>query len=253
MPRVLALLLHGQPGGARDWQLVQAELTGRLPTLAIDRPGYDGKLPAGGFPENADAAIRALDRAGAARAVVVGHSFGAGVAAWLAAHHPDRVAALVLVAPAANREALVPADWLLGAPLIGPLCSGSMLYGASLLLASRHTRHYMARAFAMPEELLADSARRLAGRDTRQAFLVEQRALLRQLPQLDARLAAITAPTTIVFGSADAMVPPRAARRLAQQIPGAVLREIPGAHHVLPAEHPEVVAELVVSAAARAG
>jgi pimeloyl-ACP methyl ester carboxylesterase len=249
MPRVLALLLHGQPGSSRDWHRLQAALGDRLPTLALDRPGYDGLSPPGGFAHSGAAGLRALDEAGASRAVIVGHSFGAGVAAWLGAHHPERVSALVLVAPAANRQAVVPFDRLLGAPVVGPLCSGAMLFGVSLLIASPHTRRYMARAFAMPEEMLSDSAKRLASRATRQTFVVEQRALLRELPALEADLGRITAPTTIVFGSADAMVPPRAARRLATQIPGATLMEIAGAHHVLPAEHPETLAELLVAAA----
>jgi pimeloyl-ACP methyl ester carboxylesterase len=41
-----------------------------------------------------------LDDRGLERATVVGHSLGGAAAAWLAAHHPDRVARLVLAAPA---------------------------------------------------------------------------------------------------------------------------------------------------------
>ena len=35
------LLLHGQPGGAREWAPVQSLLSGTT-TIAIDRPGWDG-------------------------------------------------------------------------------------------------------------------------------------------------------------------------------------------------------------------
>jgi pimeloyl-ACP methyl ester carboxylesterase len=41
--------------------------------------------------------IAVLDRVGAQRAVLVGHSMGAYVVARLAAEHPDRAAALVLL------------------------------------------------------------------------------------------------------------------------------------------------------------
>jgi pimeloyl-ACP methyl ester carboxylesterase len=249
MARVLALLLHGQPGSARDWQWLQAELSGRLPTLAIDRPGYDGRSAAGGFAHSGEAAIAALDAAGEQRAVIVGHSFGGAVAAWLGVHRPARVAALVLVAPAANVDCLAPIDRVLGAPVIGPLSSAAMLSGASLALGSAQARHRIARAFALPDEMLSTTARRLRSHATRRAFVIEQRALLRELPQLEAELGKISAPTMIVTGTADVVVPPRAARRLAEQIPGAELHEIAGAHHVLPAEHPARLADLIAAVA----
>ena len=66
--------------------------------IAANRPGYDGRLPAGGIAYNAAAGLARLNRTGAERATVVGHSFGGAVAAWLAATHPERVSGLVLVA-----------------------------------------------------------------------------------------------------------------------------------------------------------
>ena len=35
------LLLHGQPGNAGDWDRVRAAIAGRVPTIALDRPGWD--------------------------------------------------------------------------------------------------------------------------------------------------------------------------------------------------------------------
>src|SRR5205807_6643224 len=93
------LLLHGQPGSASDWNRVRAAIGGRAETIAIDRPGWDGDSSPLDLAGNAHAALEAIARAGAARAVVVGHSFGGAVAAWLAASEPERVRALVLVAP----------------------------------------------------------------------------------------------------------------------------------------------------------
>src|SRR6202030_4025190 len=91
------VLLHGQPGSARDWRAVLDELPAGLPALAIDRPGWDGSRRAGDLRHHAQAVLDALVRAGIERATVVGHSFGGSVAAWLAARHPERVGALVLV------------------------------------------------------------------------------------------------------------------------------------------------------------
>src|SRR5581483_719558 len=70
------LLLHGQPGSAADWGPLIAALDGRLHPLAIDRPGWGrSELPAGDLERNGVAALAALDQEGAARAIVVGHSF----------------------------------------------------------------------------------------------------------------------------------------------------------------------------------
>ncbi len=243
------MLLHGQPGSARDWHWLQAAIGNRLSTIAIDRPGYDGRTPPGGFAASGYAALRALDDAGVRRAVIVGHSFGGAVAVWLAVHHPERVAALVLAAPAANTASLVAVDRVLARPVIGPIASAAMLRGTALALSLGWPRHQLARAFALPDELLSEDARRLRSRAVLKAFVVEQRALIEELPPLEASLHTISAPTTVVIGTADFVVPPQAGRVLAQQIPGARLHELRGAHHVLPAEHPDALADLVVAAA----
>jgi pimeloyl-ACP methyl ester carboxylesterase len=221
-------MLHGQPGSARDWRALEAELDGRIDVLAIDRPGYDRATAPGGIAHSGEAAVAALDAAGHERALIVGHSFGGAVAAWLAVHHPDRVEGLVLVAPAANVASLLPVDRVLAAPLIGPLVSAAMLTGASLALRSR----------------------RLRSRATLKAVVVEQRALIKEIPLLDDELHLIATPTTIVFGSEDQIVPPDATKRLARQISGAKLVKLEGAGHLLPWEHPKEVAEAIVATAA---
>src|SRR5581483_4457605 len=112
MGELCARLLHGQPGTADDWDGVRTAIAGRARTIAIDRPGWNrhgGALDHGrafDLAGNARAALSALDAAGVSRATIVGHSLGGAVAAWLAAEHPERVGALVLAAPSANRSSL---------------------------------------------------------------------------------------------------------------------------------------------------
>jgi pimeloyl-ACP methyl ester carboxylesterase len=242
------LLLHGQPGSAPDWTLVEGSIGERAHTIAVDRPGWDGRSAAGGLGHSAAAAVRALDAAGAGRAVVAGLSFGGAVAAWMAVEHPDRVAALVLISPAANTASLQPVDRLLAMPVIGYASSAGVLAGAGLALASGRFRRRLERTFALPDEYLRTASRRLRRPAAWTAFVTEQRALLEELPRLESRLGAITAPTTVVVGTADTVVPLEASRQLSRQIPGAELVEIPGAHHVLPAEHPARLAELILAA-----
>ena len=117
------VLLHGQPGSPADWQAVIARLPAQLRASAADRPGYGGsERPAGGFTANAQAVLDDLDARGVPSAVLVGHSWGGGVALRAASLAPDRVQAVVLLA-GVGPGCLTSLDWLLAAPGIGSLSS----------------------------------------------------------------------------------------------------------------------------------
>jgi 3-oxoadipate enol-lactonase / 4-carboxymuconolactone decarboxylase len=245
------LLLHGQPGSAGDWDGVVAAIGSRAPTIAIDRPGWDGASRASDLSGNATAALMALDRHGIGRATVVGHSFGGAVGAWLAVHHPGRVESLVLAAPAANVASLFEVDRWLAAPVIGYVASAAALSGAGAALTAAPLRRRIARGLAIDERYLTTAGRRLLTPAAWRAFVHEQRALIRDLPVLDERLAKIAAPTTIVAGSADHVIPSASVRQLAVQIPGAQLRTLEHAGHLLHLQNAASLAEIIVSTAGR--
>ena len=253
------LLLHGQPGRGRDWQPLVAAIDDgahasgieRPEVLAIDRPGWDGVSAAGGFETSTDAALAALDHAGADRATVVGHSYGAGVASWLATQQPERVEALVLVAPSANTASLIAIDHLLGWPVVGYAASAALMSGVRLAIGARPIRGRLSSHLGVDPEWLRSAGAWLRGPDVRRSFFVEQRLQLRELPQLEGRLGLLTAPTTIVMGTADEIVPLASARLLASQIPGAELIEVQGGRHMLPAQIPARLADIILAASAR--
>jgi len=58
-------------------------------------------------------------------------------------------------------------------------------------------------------------------------------------------LKAISVPTMVATGTADKLIAPRNARRLAETIPGARLHEIEGGTHGLNFEHAEALNELL--------
>jgi pimeloyl-ACP methyl ester carboxylesterase len=247
------LLLHGQPGGARDWAQVLATIRDAVPTIALDRPGWDGLSPATDLRGNAEHAIAALDAHGLDRATVVGHSFGGAVAAWLAAHHPERVSSLVLAAPSANGESLYALDRWLAAPLSGYLASAALLGAVGAVLKAGLSRRRIASRLALEESYLLAAGRNLLTPAAWRAFAVEQRALIADMPALEASLGRITAPTRVVIGSTDRIVPPDSARRLAGQIPGAELVVLDRASHLLPLQHSERLAQLILEANRAAG
>jgi pimeloyl-ACP methyl ester carboxylesterase len=73
------------------------------------------------------------------------------------------------------------------------------------------------------------------------SFVIEQRSLVDELPQLAARLGDIAVPANILVGEADRIVPARAGARLAAAIPGAQLVRLPGAGHLLPFQQPGAI------------
>ncbi|MGB9185083.1 MAG: alpha/beta hydrolase [Solirubrobacteraceae bacterium] len=242
------LLLHGQPGSAQDWGGVVKALDGLgnpAAPIAVDRPGWDGATPACDLAGNAAAALSTLDARGIERATVVGHSLGGGVAAWLAAHHPERVSALVLAAPAANLASLEWLDRWLALPLAGALTSAASLTGLGLALSAGPLRQRIARASALDEDYLRAAGRALLSARARRAFDAEQRSLVHDLPLLEVRLTEVRAPTWILTGSADRVIPAAAPRRLADQIPGARLVVLERAGHLLPQLHARQVTEVI--------
>jgi pimeloyl-ACP methyl ester carboxylesterase len=247
------LLLHGQPGSARDWDRVRLAIGDRARTIALERPGWNGQTAPVGIAGNAWIAAAELDRMGIARATVVGHSFGGAVAALLAALFPARVGALVLVAPSANHASLNRLDRVLAVPLVGDALVGGAFAGAGAALATGAIRRHVAGWLAVEEGYLGAAARELVKPATRRAFMVEQRMLLEELPALEARLGEISAPTKILIGTDDIVVSPDSARQLATQIRGAEVVEIPGGNHLLPQLRPTRVSEVVLEAVCSGG
>src|SRR5262249_41926865 len=112
-------------------------------------------------------------------------------------------------------------------------------------------RRYLGRAFS--SEMLVDEVDvdiywdRLARRGGRAAA----QAMLMQLLNPDAmaamvpRMRAIVAPTLVVWGDRDQIVPKDHAARVAEVIPGAQLRWIEGCGHTPAEERPEALADLI--------
>lgn len=221
----------------------------RARTLAIARPGWEpGSAPLD-LEGNAEAAREALDQAHIDSAVVVGHSLGGAVAAWLAARYPDRVSGLVLVAPAADTRSLTALDRLLAAPIVGDVLSAAFLATAGGAAAMRPVRRAIGGRLGVNTGYLRSSAPMLLRTAAWRAFVAEQRTLIRDLPALEQRLGEIQAPTTVVIGTADRIVPIASARSVAARIRGSSLVELKGAHHLVHQQRPAELAEIIVAVA----
>jgi lipase len=100
--RCVALAIHGVTASLMTWRTVARELAAH-PDVCVLAPdlrgrGHSATLPGPyGVATHIDDLMAVLDHAGADRAILVGHSLGAYVAARMAAEHAERVAAIVLL------------------------------------------------------------------------------------------------------------------------------------------------------------
>lgn len=253
---VAVVLLHGQPGTADDWQWVTPLLEDRYTTVVPDRPGY-GRTPgpATGFRGNASALARLLDRLEVERAVVVGHSWAGGAALAFAAGHPDRAAGLVLVSSVGPGERLGWSDRLLAAPVVGDAIAAATVGGVGLVLGIEKVQSVAERRLGgrAHDALVALTRLTRPGSRVWRSFVTEQRCLLSELDGLADDLPALTAPTVVLHGRADRMVPVEVAATVAAAIPGAELQVLEGVGHLLPHDRPEAVAAAVARVADPAG
>jgi pimeloyl-ACP methyl ester carboxylesterase len=210
------VMLHGA-GGFRNDQRAFEGLAEHFKVLVPSMPGFD-RSTAGATAsviDVADVMAEFIRSVAGGSANVIGESFGGGVSTWLAIRHPDVVSRLVLAAPAGLRQEG-------GPPLLGlsPAEMAVILYGQAPT------------AQPTPEEAERRAKNRAnAGRlgSARPGFDPE---LLAQLPR-------ITAPTLVVWGTADQMIWPTQAHHFVDGIPGARLASIEGGPHVLSAVVPE--------------
>lgn len=95
-----ALAIHGITSSSRSWLATARALGDRAALVAVDLRGRgrsNALPPPFGIAAHVRDMTAVLDRFELERAVVVGHSLGAYIAAALAIEHPERIHSLVLV------------------------------------------------------------------------------------------------------------------------------------------------------------
>jgi len=211
------VLLHGLGADARAWRNTLPVLAKSHHVYALDLLGF-GQSEKPQIPYRiatlGDFVIGFLDAVEIKKATVVGHSLGGWVAARVAATNPNRVDKLVLVDAAgyAEDQALVIHDFL---SQLDPATAKSVEQILSSLGSMPAANQQALRDLAM-----SYFARRLARPDGfATAALVE--SILKGQDVLDGTLDQIKAPTLVVWGRNDPVVPLRAADAFAKDIHGA--------------------------------
>ena len=245
------VLLHGQPGSGADWREVVARLPVGVECVAADRPGYrSSPHPAAGLVGNAEAVLADLDHAGIGQAVLVGHSYGGGVALTAAALAPHRVLGLVLVA-SIGPGAVTGWDRLLAAPVAGPVCAVTA-WTLTPWLARAHLaalQRVRRRPLDHHEWVNVDvwgRARHDHGAMWR-TFLTEQRDFVHGTDALEEVIDQVRCPTLILADPADTLVPVATAHALHARVPGSQLQLLTHGGHSLPRRNPTAVAHAITA------
>jgi 3-oxoadipate enol-lactonase len=241
----VVLLLHGLGGSRIAWDPQLLALGRDHRAVAWDMPGYGASPPVDGpltFPALADALARLLDGLDVARAHVVGLSLGGMVALHAALAHPDRVRSLALLStsPAFGLDGTRPEDWRAArlVPLDAGRQPGDDAVGSIRAIAGP----------SIPPEAVATQAAAMA-RISAPAMRRAVDCLVTH--DVRARLGEITAPALVLTGELDAETPTSYGRALADGLPDARFRIVPGCGHLLPVEAPDLVNAALVEHLAR--
>ena len=236
----IVVLLHGKNFCSATWGETARGLAGAgYRVIAPDQVGFCKSLkPAGyqySFHTMAELTRGLLDRAGAGKVVVVGHSTGGILAARFALLHPDRVSRLILVNPLGLNDTLAE-----GVPYtdLGALLAEEAKTDAASIKAYQLRNYYhgewradydrwvdmLAGQYAGPEgDVVRDAQARLSD-------MIQTQPVAADLPRL-------TVPVTLIIGQRDLTAfransapPERRARvRTVPQAAETAVQAIPGA------------------------
>jgi pimeloyl-ACP methyl ester carboxylesterase len=226
---------------AGAWWRTVPVLAERLEVLTFDNRGVGRSralFHAYSTEAMADDAASVLDAAGVERAHVYGISLGGMVAQQLALRHPERVRSLVLGAThAGGPRARLPE------PEVVDFLRRRLWMRHEEAAWSSVRFNYSERCRAEhPERINEDVAQRLAHSFPAEAYRAQMWAAATH--DTFRELHRIKAPTLVVHGSEDMMIPIDNGRMIAEQIRGARLLELAGTGHLYPTEAPRVDKEI---------
>lgn len=221
LPAVLAAVMSGQ----------DPKVSYRLDDMAADAAGL-------------------LDALGLERAHIVGASMGGMIAQLFAAAYPARTLSLTSIMSTTGNSSVPPAS----PEAIGVLMSrpqgGDV--DAVVEFGVKAARVIGSPAYPADEAVLRARVRRDVERSNYPAGFARQMAAIYANGDRRAKLASITAPTVVIHGAADPLVPVEGGRDTAASIKGAELIEIEGMGHDLPLALIDRIADAIAAVAKRA-
>ena len=229
------VMVHGFAADSFGWMALERELPSDLPLIRIDLPNH-GRSPRAvirDFPELLRSVRVAFDRLVDGEAHLLAHSLGGAVALALADVRPRSVASLTLIAPVG----------------LGPEIDGAALNGIARASRAESLAPWLKRLTATPDGVSWEFVRAamLARSDPemRAAQIDMADALFPDgVQSFDLRpaLSRVTAPTSIIWGRSDHIVPWRHALAARGEM---ALHLLPEVGHIPHVECPDTLAGIL--------
>ena len=236
------LLIMGLGVTLEGWSRLGPALAERYRTILFDNRGTGrSSTPPGPYAIEtmADDAVAVLDAAGIARAHVFGISMGGMIAQELTLRHPGRVRSLMLGCTGCGGRDGVPA----GREVVAALGARQTMTREQAMWAMAP---YIYDASTPRERIEEDFARRLSAPVTADGYFA-QLGGIRAWSGTLSRLPSIAAPTLVIHGETDQLVPPENGRIIARAIPHARLVMIPNASHIFTTDRFETARDAVLA------
>ena len=235
------VLLHGSNASLHTWEPWVARLGATYRIVSLDQIGHGltGPNPEGRYDTAAfvDTLDRLATRMELGRFALGGNSMGGGIALNYALAHPDRVSALILVdasgAPDATPRQLPIGFRIAQAPGLNQLAR--VITPRSLV--EKSLRQSVSNQAMIDDAMIDRYWELLLHPGNREA--TGKRFGTPRSPADPARLARLSIPTLVMWGSEDKLIPVSAARWFARAIPGAKLVIYDGIGHIPMEELPD--------------
>ena len=231
------LLMHGFGSSLQAWDDWSLKLEQKYRVIRLDLPGFGltGASPANDYSEEKDLAILThfADKLGLEKFSIIGHSMGGKMAWTLAASQPERVQALVLMAPDGFPEA----KDIGTKPYEVPAVTGLIKYFLPKYLVRKSIEPAFAEADALSDARVNRYYDMLRAPGVRAAILERSNQTIYTDPV--PRLKAIKAPTLLIWGEQDQMIPSTNAKSYASVLSNSTTVLVPKLGHLLQEEQPE--------------
>jgi pimeloyl-ACP methyl ester carboxylesterase len=238
------VLVHGWGASTFSFRHTIEALAGRYRVIAVDLPGfgYSERDPRLEYSNTAAVEVlrEFLRRLGVEHAVFIGHSMGGAIVQRLAVAAPDLVERLVLVSSPSAGERLAPPMARAVEPIVR-LIQGVVTARPTLFrrMARRTTydpdfvSNYVMECYMRPLRLPGSAA-------------VVRRMMRDAAKDKPVDVTAIAAPTLLIWGEADRIVPLKQGERLHERIRGSRLEVVDGTGHLPLEEQPEATNRLIL-------
>ena len=227
------LLIMGLGYPSDMWYRTRPLLANRYRTITLDNRGVGrSDMPPGPYPialMASDAAC-VLDAAGVESAHVFGISMGGMIAQEFALQNPKRVRSLILGCTAAGGPHAVRAEPEVNQMLMS---RGNMSPEA----AAEAVVPFIYHSATARERIDEDLAMRRDWFPRPEAYMAQLEGILSW--EAYSRLSQISAPTLVIHGESDRLVPAGNSKLIAARIPGAKLVLLPHASHIFTTDQPE--------------